>query len=51
MGCADNQHIYADATGFKYDITLTKVDPQHNRNERFNLTVRLSLPHSPILRP
>ncbi|KAK5714005.1 hypothetical protein LTR15_010911 [Elasticomyces elasticus] len=36
---SDNHHIYADATTFKYDITLTKVDTRANRNERYVLTI------------
>ncbi|KAK5745758.1 hypothetical protein LTR17_001260 [Elasticomyces elasticus] len=40
---SDNHHIYADATTFKYDITLTKVDTRANRNERYVLTLRLQI--------
>ncbi|KAK3618553.1 hypothetical protein LTR56_024545 [Elasticomyces elasticus] len=40
---SDNHHIYADATAFKYDITLTKVDTRANRNERYVLTLRLQI--------
>ncbi|KAK4971340.1 hypothetical protein LTR42_007066 [Elasticomyces elasticus] len=36
---SDNHHIYADATTFKYDITLTKFDTRANRNERYVLTI------------
>ncbi|KAK5683625.1 hypothetical protein LTS10_005158 [Elasticomyces elasticus] len=40
---SDNHHIYADATTFKYDITLTKVDTRANRSERYVLTLRLQI--------
>ena len=39
-----------DETGFKYDITLTKVDTRHNRNERYALTVSPP-PHGAALMP
>ncbi|KAK5114153.1 hypothetical protein LTR62_002723 [Meristemomyces frigidus] len=35
---SDNHHIYMDNTGFKYEITLTKIDPSKNRNERYVVT-------------
>ena len=35
----ENHHIYQDATGFKYDVMLTKVGTRNNRNERYALTV------------
>ncbi|KAK3071538.1 hypothetical protein LTR53_008444 [Teratosphaeriaceae sp. CCFEE 6253] len=38
---ADNHHIYADKTGFKYEVTLTKVDTRKNCNERYTLTLQL----------
>ena len=31
-----------DDTGFKYDVSLTKVDTKHNKNERWFLTVSSS---------
>ncbi|KAK3672370.1 hypothetical protein LTR78_007677 [Recurvomyces mirabilis] len=35
-----NHHIYMDPNdGFKYEITLTKVDTRANRNERFIITL------------
>ncbi|KAK3619163.1 hypothetical protein LTR56_024218 [Elasticomyces elasticus] len=47
---SDNHHVYADVTGFKYDITLTKVDTRANRNERYVLTLQIyesnSQPHT-----
>ncbi|KAK4557088.1 hypothetical protein LTR86_006069 [Recurvomyces mirabilis] len=37
---SDNHHIYMDPNdGFKYEITLTKVDTRANRNERFIITL------------
>lgn len=38
----DNHHIYVDSTGFKHDVSLTKVDPRLNRNERYIITVSIS---------
>ncbi|KAK5129669.1 hypothetical protein LTR08_002994 [Meristemomyces frigidus] len=47
---SENHHIYMDATGFKYEVLLTKVDTKHNRNERHALTLQLyetnSQPHA-----
>ncbi|KAI7568127.1 hypothetical protein KC316_g12356, partial [Hortaea werneckii] len=31
---SDDYHVYMDATGFKFDVCITKVDTKHNRNER-----------------
>ncbi|KAM0719572.1 hypothetical protein Q7P37_003702 [Cladosporium fusiforme] len=36
-----NNRVYQDATGFEYDITLTKVDPLVNSNERFSITIQI----------
>ncbi|KAI9709306.1 MAG: hypothetical protein M1820_003426 [Bogoriella megaspora] len=33
----DNHHIYADATGFEYDVTMARLDPKTNKNERYRL--------------
>ncbi|KAF2721914.1 hypothetical protein K431DRAFT_312109 [Polychaeton citri CBS 116435] len=44
----ENYHIYQDSTGFKYEVALTKVLAQQNRNERIILTIyeSNSLPHT-----
>ncbi|KAJ9663252.1 hypothetical protein H2201_005696 [Coniosporium apollinis] len=42
-GCVvqtDNHHVYRDATGFDYDITMTRIDWEHDRNERYQLRIR-----------
>ena len=39
VGFADNYHVYQDTTGFKYDVTVTKVEPRLNKNERWEMTV------------
>ena len=41
MSKTDDYHVYMDATGFKFDVCITKVDTKHNRNERYALTVSL----------
>ncbi|KAK4994628.1 hypothetical protein LTR66_005379 [Elasticomyces elasticus] len=45
---SEEHHVYMDATRFKYDIVLTKVDTRQNRNERYKLTIYESnaLPHT-----
>lgn len=44
----DDYHVYMDATGFKFDVCITKVDTKHNRNERYALTVSCHLNHASI---
>ncbi|KAI6842780.1 hypothetical protein KC340_g7355 [Hortaea werneckii] len=38
---SDDYHVYMDATGFKFDVCITKVDTKHNRNERYALTLKI----------
>ncbi|KAI7208740.1 hypothetical protein KC343_g9237 [Hortaea werneckii] len=38
---SDDYHVYMDATGFKFDVCITKVDTKHNRNERYALTLKM----------
>ncbi|KAI6829711.1 hypothetical protein KC340_g8401 [Hortaea werneckii] len=38
---SDDYHVYMDATGFKFDVCITKVDTKHNRNERYVLTLKI----------
>ena len=35
----DNYHTYRDATGFIYNITVSRVDLSTNKNERYNIKV------------
>lgn len=39
MPSPDNHHIFTDATSFKYDVVLTKVDTKINKNERCAITM------------
>ena len=41
---AENHHVYADKTGFRLEVTLTKVDTRQNRNERYAITVSCPIP-------
>lgn len=43
----DGYHIYRDATGFAYDITLARSDLTVNTNERYALKVS-SFPHDEV---
>jgi hypothetical protein len=36
---AANYHIFVDSTGFAYDVALTKIEFESNRNERYSITV------------